>query len=371
VYVNRVRPRTIYGRFVEALEAKGKAALIGEYQSPTTNSPKRTRTNNWEKSIRPALFAYLKMCGDLLVPRHFIVPGPSEKWPEPCWGLKLGQVVESIRRGKYAKVIAREPDLHLNLRFSGQNQTATDRKWRNNILPALVAYRNNFGDLFVQQSFVVPEDSPKWPKGTEGLRLGQVVSRIRQGKFADQIKRDRKLLDDMGFIWKVWTMRIGYSKGGAMVIPDNSFERPDGAWSTDLADVVNTIGKETYDEMIKRDEELLASPGSSEKISAANTKWESKMLPALQAYKRIYGDLLVQQSFVVPEDSLQWPRGTEGLKLGQVVSRIRQGKYAKQVAHSRALLDDMGFVWKFWTVCMGHFHGRWSCKVMKGHSSSI
>ena len=63
---------------------------------------------------------------------------------------------------------------------------------------------------------------------------------------------------------------------------------------------------------------------------------------AMQAYKRINGDLLVPLSFTIPEDDASWERDLWGTKLGITVSSIRNSNtYAE---HKPELLE-MGFVY--------------------------
>jgi hypothetical protein len=56
---------------------------------------------------------------------------------------------------------------------------------------------------------------------------------------------------------------------------------------------------------------------------------------ALQAYKDMFGNLLVHQKFVIPEGSDLW-----GLKLGSIVNTVRNNNYYKEL---RPELEEMGF----------------------------
>eukprot|EP01042_Synura_sphagnicola_P000022 gene22-21_t len=70
---------------------------------------------------------------------------------------------------------------------------------------------------------------------------------------------------------------------------------------------------------------------------------------ALLIYREIEGTLDVRQAFVVPSQPRLnqgaweniWPRELWGMKLGNRVRDIRQGRYAK----FREELDEIGFVW--------------------------
>jgi hypothetical protein len=54
-------------------------------------------------AVRSALLQFKKMYGDMLVLAAYIVPSDDESWPEATWGMKLGEIVSSIRCGESHK----------------------------------------------------------------------------------------------------------------------------------------------------------------------------------------------------------------------------------------------------------------------------
>ena len=64
--------------------------------------------------ILSALKVHDDLFGDMLVPRYFIVPS-EEPWPEPAWGMQLGNRVRNIR----AKSAYNQPRFHKILEESG------------------------------------------------------------------------------------------------------------------------------------------------------------------------------------------------------------------------------------------------------------
>ena len=74
--------------------------------------------------------------------------------------------------------------------------------------------------------------------------------------------------------------------------------------------------------------------------SPGDIKWQSVIKPAFEQYFKIFGNLLVPQSFVV-ESKDPWPQDTHGLKLGKVTMAIRAGKAWRK---KRAELEEMGFI---------------------------
>ena len=52
------------------------------------------------ESVKIALLKHQELYGDMLVKTKFNVPDEDDEWPCDLWGMKLGQLVSSIRRGK-------------------------------------------------------------------------------------------------------------------------------------------------------------------------------------------------------------------------------------------------------------------------------
>merc|ERR1712146_443898 len=59
-------------------------------------------------------------------------------------------------------------------------------------------------------------------------------------------------------------------------------------------------------------------------VGRVRTRWETKYFPALQAYLKIHGNMLVPRKYVVPESSAEWPRAAWGVRLGNVVHNLRR-----------------------------------------------
>ncbi len=76
-----------------------------------------------------------------------------------------------------------------------------------------------------------------------------------------------------------------------------------------------------------------------ESIKPASKKRFERTAAALTAYKLIHGDMLVPWKFIVPRNS-EYPEDTWDMKLGEVVSKIRNFRYYEE-HHDR--LREMGF----------------------------
>jgi hypothetical protein len=55
------------------------------------------------EAVKAALEAYSRVYGHLRVPRTFVVPEKSDKWPPIAWGLLLGHNLHNIIRGRAFK----------------------------------------------------------------------------------------------------------------------------------------------------------------------------------------------------------------------------------------------------------------------------
>merc|ERR1719215_652124 len=215
--------------------------------------------------------------------------------------MKLGENIRRIRQLTPVKLSPGQLQALKSLGFTWVSvlRGKSQRTWEDSIMVALQTYRRLKGDLKVPQCFTIPDKSEEWPQGTRGLKLGQVVNRIRQGKYASAVARDREILDKLGFIWKART-----------------------------AVVENTI--ET---------------------------WEEQIIPALEVYRKVKGDLLVPVRFIVPKNDASWPKKTWGLRLGKVVNGLRHGRYQRSMNHYKNRLDSLGFVWDLKSV--GGPRRRW------------
>jgi hypothetical protein len=81
------------------------------------------------------------------------------------------------------------------------DNTENDRRWENEVVPALLMYKDVYGDLEVPQPFEVPPSEP-WPEHLWGMKLGTMVNSIRSAE--SYVRNDperRRWLDSKGFEW--------------------------------------------------------------------------------------------------------------------------------------------------------------------------
>mmetsp|Transcript_27221 Transcript_27221/g.56200 ORF Transcript_27221/g.56200 Transcript_27221/m.56200 type:complete len:961 (+) Transcript_27221:286-3168(+) len=246
-------------------------------------------------------------------------------------------------------------------------------EWRT-ILAAFQMYKAAYGDLKVPSRFVVPAMAP-WPEPAWRLKLGQRVAAIRStGKYVQNNEGRRKVLDDMGFLWRLRapspdkkldgvafdqvydalkTYREVLQPKGKLDVP-STYVVPDcEPWPVStrglpLGKILPTVRSKAYLKSHPDAEAKLNSLGfGPDSKAAANDVRYQRVYDALVKYKELYGDLLVPQPFTVPEDSDEWPEEVRGLRLGARVNAIRsQGTFVKTDPSRKEELDALGFVWE-------------------------
>lgn len=190
------------------------------------------------------------------------------------------------------------------------NLTATKPSYRSTstFLTALKVYKDQFGNLSVPCSYVCPVDpSSPYPPTCRGLKLGIKV---------DSIRRSRRKLEK-----------------------EKEQKKEDGGRG-----VSSSLKSRTT-----------LTPKLIEELDAMGFEWNLRqrlspqdVLTALKLYHKLYGNLKIPRSFVVPASSPVWPQKLWGVKLGWRVAHIRgRGDYCSSAdADSfKEELDRIDFEW--------------------------
>ena len=207
------------------------------------------------------------------------------------------------------------------------------------------------------------------------MKLGHRVTAIRStGKYIHNNEDRRKLLEGMGFLRRLRTVAQDKSvkgitfqqifdavetykkeiKSGAntfsipvtFVVPDSD-PWPVSTRGMPLGKKISTMKGKTF---LRKNADVAAKLTEMgvelDAVAGVNDSRFQKVYNALKCYSELYGDLLVPQPFVVPDNSDEWPEETWGLRLGARVNAIRsQGTFINDNPERRAMLDDIGFVW--------------------------
>ncbi|KAL7535558.1 hypothetical protein ACHAXR_006567 [Thalassiosira sp. AJA248-18] len=281
------------------------------------------------RTVLAAFQMYKAAYGDLKVPSRFVVPGMAP-WP----GEKLHFCCSSLQRDGL---------------FCGSSHT----------LPFSISLHNI--------------SEPAWK-----MKLGQRVASIRAtGKYVQNDEPRRKVLDDMGFLWRLRSPSPGKKLDGIefeqvydalkmyselvqpagttnwevhpnYVVPDCE-PWPDSTRGLPLGKIMPTVRSKAYLKQHPDAEAKLISLGFQPDVkTAANDLRYQRVFDALVKYKELYGDLLVPQPFTVPEDGKEeWPEEVRGLRLGARVNAIRsQGTFVKSNPSRKDELDALGFIWE-------------------------
>lgn len=255
-----------------------------------------------------------------------------------------------------------------------------EEEWRT-VISAFQMYKAAYGDLKVPSRFIVPGMAP-WPESAWKLKLGQRVAGIRAtGKYVQNNESRRKVLDDMGFLWrlrspspgskldgiafeqvydalKMYKEQVAENGQGPLDVPANYVVPdcepwPDSTRGLPLGKIVPTVKSKSYLKKNPEAEAKLASLGLRPDAAraAANDLRYRRVYNALIRYKEIHGDLIVPQPYTVPSDGEEgadeWPEDVRGLRLGARVNAIRsQGTFVKSSPERKDELDALGFVWE-------------------------
>jgi hypothetical protein len=265
-------------------------------------------------------------------------------------GLKLGVIFHTIKNVKTHKLI------HDDLKAL-QFDLTCDKVTKPVDITVFEQYLKNEGDLMVPLDFIVPTDENKWSKKYHGFKLGALVHQIRidvKREIGAFDKDDIQKLVELGFPLShheanrkgiVLTFKTFKEKFGHLnVVHDFKIDKDDLSWPQEtrgiaLGEILHHIRNYNYHKAIHKD---LIELGVDLDPQIASPDFE-RVFKALSDYKVVHGNLLVPVKFVVPQDDVNYPPETWGMKLGSNVNSIRNnGAYSEH----RVKLEELGFVFK-------------------------
>mmetsp|Transcript_23997 Transcript_23997/g.53326 ORF Transcript_23997/g.53326 Transcript_23997/m.53326 type:complete len:752 (-) Transcript_23997:207-2462(-) len=195
------------GRYIkDHPERKAELDEIGfEWHHKDNSRWLQTSEGRFEQ-VLDALRQYKQIVSDeLTIPVSYVVPDEGP-WTESARGLKLGNFVQQIRADQ--KLIKGDPArrkalTEIGFLWEDSSRTVNSSRRFELIFQAMVVFKKLKGDLFVPQSFVVPEEEP-WPEETWGIKLGSRASAIRShSTFVSTSPQRRAMLDSIGFSWEL------------------------------------------------------------------------------------------------------------------------------------------------------------------------
>jgi hypothetical protein len=296
---------------------------------------------------------YLESEGDLLIPTDFIVPNDDNKWSKKYHGFKLGRLVSNIRMDINLEIGAFDKDdiqklVELGFPFSHHEAN------RKGIVLAFKTFNEKFGHLNVVQDFKIDRDDLSWPQETRGIALGETLHSIRNMNCHKAIHKD---LIELGLdlsqqiaspdFERVFKALSDYKAVHGDVLVPQRFVVPRGdaaysenAWGLKLGANLSQI---RVDGAYSEHRDRLEALGVNFEVKVYDVRGFDVIYSALEAYKSVHGNLLVPKRFVVPQDDVNYPPETWGMRLGSNVNSIRNnGIYSEH----RVKLEELGFVFK-------------------------
>lgn len=119
----------------------------------------------------------------------FVVPHRARKFPEATWSMELGQMYKLLRNTT-AEVYIRLRTKIKKLGYEVRNDYIA--------LNAFATFKSHFKHFEIPEDFVVPSDTPEWPRITWGLPLGEIHQAVRKHQMFPLIKNKMKR---MGYIY--------------------------------------------------------------------------------------------------------------------------------------------------------------------------
>ena len=355
------------------------------------------------QAVYLALERYKETYGDLLVPQPFIVPDSSE-WPEESWGLRLGARVNAIRsQGTFIKNNAERQDMLDSLGFvwtppekeagkrGRKSLDQIDEEEKEALLEASGTSavtssksgktggeknaEEDDADSFLSFFDFNEEDQdtegePTSGQPTWGLEAGREYEGFgnnNKGDASEQEVEDEyeppRSLGESLRAARERALEAGVIEETDSKRPTKRKREPEIPWFNDdfggyfvFEDVVEalTLYKESYSDFSNLtsgefvipvkdepehsfdddfDDDIPIDPRFADEASMTDDDIEAEI-------SRLESTMLAQ------EDGTEWPEHLEGMRLGDIVKRIKDGSLeVKHLAERKAQLDAIGFDW--------------------------
>ena len=177
----RVAAMRSAGRYIkDRRERKEDLDKLGFEWQLRSNTYKQQVSVDLFDQVYTALLHYKSIYNNVNVSANFVVPAEAD-WPKSIWRLELGALTQSIlNKDKLVFGHDEREKLLIDLGFSWEDskRMKISKQKFDSIYDGLVIYKELYGDLFVPQTFCIPEEDP-WPEELWGLKLGARVNAIR------------------------------------------------------------------------------------------------------------------------------------------------------------------------------------------------
>ena len=213
------------------------------------------------------------------------------------------------------------------------------------LMKSLQIYYNQNKNMKIPKGFMVPHREP-WPQELWGYQLGSEFYVMRNIANLEGIgikkediiitskERTQMALDAFRTYKKIY---------GNLDIKANFVVQPfDNQWPSSM--IGYPLGTVKFSVMKGNYKSIHSELDQMGFIwRHAEARYE-KILLALRTYKKLYGNLYIKTSYVVPNDK-KWPKQLHNYKLGKHVENIRF-KFVN-VDAIKTELEEIGFIWNF------------------------
>jgi hypothetical protein len=204
---------------------------------------------------------------------------------------------------------------------------------------SLQVFKALHGHLMVPESFSLSSNIPG--TGSQASRLGQHVRHLRHSlhrkDIPENLKEDRMLLSQMGFVWNAHNEKFrravegfvvyrklhgDYRIKNSFVVPHSDPKWPQTQWGAKLGEQYKNILKA---DLSSRKVKLLTEHGIP--LNGLKSQKAERVLSALHAYK-LYANIepgkefAVPIKFTVPHNDARWHPSEWGLQLGAAAHNI-------------------------------------------------
>jgi hypothetical protein len=291
----------------------------------TVNSYK-TRLQN----ICLAFSEFKEKFGDYLVTENFQIPKDDTSWSENVRGIDLGNILFKMRHNRLHFTI------HPQLTAMGVDLSTTVSVDRSINIVLFKKYNEIYGNLKIPKDFIVPHDNEKWPQIYWYYEFGAYVQAIR----ADLIRNSHKYRKEDIDVLENWGFGVGYSYQfarsfsgleaykklhGSLEVPKifkiqhGDVNYPKETWGLLLGKVVYRLKHNSNLHANNRQKLLdLGFDFTHTHINCSFRYEFDEVYSALEAYKRVNGNLIISPKFVIPiEGDENYASEVRGMRLGE------------------------------------------------------
>ncbi|KDO20929.1 hypothetical protein SPRG_14020 [Saprolegnia parasitica CBS 223.65] len=277
-----------------------------------------------------ALSTYKRLCGHLRVPTAFVVPDNDSSWPRSLWCLKLGGIVQKLRKAGHTLDHAKRLDLvALGFVWSLKRKRAPSPPpaasppvliASNSVLPPPPPIVETYLPLPSYESPLVP------------------LQRKRASATHSSIS-----LQSQRLLVQLASLHYGHAMPSKFCVPATAPWPPEAHGRTIDVDVMRQAYKRGM-----LDPSVVAALNRVHFVWSVRQHHMETHLVALRTFHRLFEHTEVPYRFVVPTqnepDASLWPSSVHGLHLGNVVHKWRQ-RQGRLTPAQRAQLDALGFVY--------------------------